>query len=82
MAQAQTGNTVRIHYTGKLEDGTVFQSSDGGDPLEFELGKQHVHAGDGLFDPRQHLLLAQNSSRWLSGPSCPTTSSPPSANSC
>jgi len=45
MAQAQTGNTVRIHYTGKLEDGTVFQSSDGGDPLEFELGKQQVLPG-------------------------------------
>lgn len=38
MAQANTGDTVRITYTGKLTDGTVFDSSDGRDPLEFTIG--------------------------------------------
>jgi peptidylprolyl isomerase len=45
MAQAQNGDTVRVHYTGKLEDGTVFDSSQGRDPLEFTLGSGQVIAG-------------------------------------
>lgn len=45
MAQAQNGDTVKVHYTGKLEDGTVFQSSEGGDPLEFQLGQQQILPG-------------------------------------
>lgn len=45
MAQAKTGDTVRIHYTGTLEDGTIFDSSDGRDPLEFTLGAQQVIPG-------------------------------------
>jgi peptidylprolyl isomerase len=38
MAEAKIGDTVRMHYTGKLTDGSVFDSSEGSDPLEFELG--------------------------------------------
>lgn len=38
MTQASDGNTVQIHYTGKLTDGTVFDSSEGRDPLEFQIG--------------------------------------------
>ncbi len=45
MAQAKPGNTVKVHYTGKLEDGTVFDSSEGEEPLEFTLGKQEVIEG-------------------------------------
>jgi peptidylprolyl isomerase len=45
MAQAQSGNTVRIHYTGRLADGTVFDSSDGKAPLEFTLGESQVIPG-------------------------------------
>lgn len=45
MSQAKSGDTVRIHYTGKLEDGTQFDSSAGRDPLEFALGSGQVIAG-------------------------------------
>ncbi len=45
MASAKNGDTVRVHYTGKLLDGTIFDSSDGSDPLEFILGEQQVISG-------------------------------------
>jgi len=45
MTQAKTGDTVRIHYTGTLDDGSQFDSSDGRDPLEFALGGGQVIPG-------------------------------------
>ncbi len=45
MAKAKRGDTVRVHYTGKLEDGTVFDSSAGKDTLEFTIGKGQLIAG-------------------------------------
>lgn len=45
MGQAQSGDTVKIHYTGKLDDGTQFDSSSGRDPLEFQLGDGQVIRG-------------------------------------
>ena len=45
MSEAKSGDTVRIHYTGKLDDGTQFDSSSGGEPLEFALGQGQVIAG-------------------------------------
>ncbi len=45
MAKAKAGNRVQIHYTGRLEDGTVFDSSVGRDPLSFTLGSGQVIAG-------------------------------------
>ncbi len=45
MTQAKSGDTVRIHYTGTLDDGTQFDSSDGRDPLEFTLGGGQVIPG-------------------------------------
>ncbi|KMY66301.1 peptidylprolyl isomerase [Desulfocarbo indianensis] len=38
MPQAKQGDKVQIHYTGKFPDGTVFDSSQGGQPLEFTAG--------------------------------------------
>ena len=38
MTQAQQGNTVKVHYTGRLDDGSVFDSSVGGEPMEFTIG--------------------------------------------
>lgn len=45
MAEAREGNTVRVHYTGTLDDGTVFDSSVGGDPLEFTIGQGQMIPG-------------------------------------
>jgi peptidylprolyl isomerase len=45
MASVTVGNTVRIRYVGKLEDGTVFDSTDGGAALEFKVGDGEFLAG-------------------------------------
>ena len=45
MKQAQAGDTMRIHYSGTLNDGTQFDTSEGSDPLEFAVGSGMVIAG-------------------------------------
>jgi len=45
MAQARQGDTVHIHYTGRLMDGTMFDSSRDRDPLEITLGQGMVIPG-------------------------------------
>jgi peptidylprolyl isomerase len=45
MARVEAGNTVKVHYTAKLQDGTVIDSSRGGDPVELTLGHSHVIPG-------------------------------------
>ncbi|PIE70514.1 MAG: peptidylprolyl isomerase [Deltaproteobacteria bacterium] len=45
MTTAAEGNTVKVHYTGRLEDGTVFDSSMDREPLAFEVGSGMVIPG-------------------------------------
>ena len=43
--QAQNGDTVSVHYTGRLDNGEVFDSSAGHEPLEFIIGSGQVIGG-------------------------------------
>ncbi|MBW1740581.1 MAG: peptidylprolyl isomerase [Deltaproteobacteria bacterium] len=45
MAQARNGDTVKVHYTGKFEDGAVFDSSSNRDPMQFVIGEGRLIPG-------------------------------------
>jgi peptidylprolyl isomerase len=45
MTEVKRGDNVKVHYTGKLDDGTVFDSSVGKEPLEFAVGSGQVIQG-------------------------------------
>ena len=45
MKQADTGDTVLVHYRGTLADGTEFDSSAGGDPIKLTIGERQVIPG-------------------------------------
>lgn len=45
MSQAKQGDTVKVHYRGSLQDGTVFDASRDRDPLEFTIGEGQVIPG-------------------------------------
>lgn len=45
MKQAKAGDNVQVHYKGTLQDGQLFDSSEGRDPLDFQLGSGQVIKG-------------------------------------
>lgn len=45
MATVKSGDTVKVHYTGKFDTGEVFDSSEGSDPLSFTVGAGQVIPG-------------------------------------
>ena len=45
MSKAKDGDTVKVHYTGKLDNGEVFDTSRERDPFEFKIGGQAVIPG-------------------------------------
>ena len=45
MSSAKVGDEVQVHYTGELEDGTVFDTSHNADPLIFTIGKGQLIPG-------------------------------------
>ncbi len=45
MTKATNGDTVKVNYTGKLEDGSVFDSSEDKEPLEFTIGEGQLIPG-------------------------------------
>lgn len=45
MQQVKNGDTVKVHYHGRLTDGSTFDSSEGREPLEFEVGSGMVIKG-------------------------------------
>ncbi len=45
MSKVEDGTQVKVHYTGKLNDGTVFDTSKDKEPLEFTMGKGEVIPG-------------------------------------
>ena len=62
----KAGDPVSVHYTGRLEDGTVFDSSEGRDPLDFTCGIGLVIPGSGPHRPQKR----RQAPPFHPGPSC------------
>jgi FKBP-type peptidyl-prolyl cis-trans isomerase 2 len=45
MSKVESGNTVKVHYTGTFENGEVFDSSVGSEPISFTIGAKQVIPG-------------------------------------
>ena len=59
----QSGNTIKIHYHGRLSDGTTFDSSTGRSPLEFTVGSGSVIKG--FDDGVQGMLVGEKKMKIL-----------------
>jgi peptidylprolyl isomerase len=78
MAEAKLGDTVKIHFTGKLQDETVIETSKDRDPLEFKIGDGNVIPGleqgvkktiaispqDAFGEPQEDLVVGINKSEF------------------
>jgi peptidylprolyl isomerase len=55
MQEAKNGDQVKVHYHGRLDDGTTFDSSEGRDPLQFQVGAGQVIKGfdDGVLGMKE-----------------------------
>lgn len=67
MKTAEEGNTVKVHYTGTLDNGNIFDSSRKRDPLEFTIGKgrlipefEKAVVGMNVGDSREIKINAEN----------------------
>lgn len=45
ISEAKSGDVVHVHYTGRIDDESVFDSSEGRDPLSFQLGTGRLVPG-------------------------------------
>lgn len=45
MSNVKRGDTVKVHYTGKLDDGAIFDTTDDRDPIQFTIGDGNIIAG-------------------------------------
>lgn len=45
MKAAKSGDTIKVQYTGRLDDGSIFETSEGRDPLSFTIGRGEVIPG-------------------------------------
>ena len=57
----QSGDTIKIHYHGRLTDGTTFDSSEGRSPLEFKVGSGSVIKG---FDEGVQGMIGRQTATW------------------
>ncbi len=68
MQQVKSGDTVKVHYHGRLTDGTTFDSSAGREPLQFEVGSGEVIAG---FDSGVQGMVVGEKKQYRSPPNRP-----------
>jgi len=45
MAQAKKGDMVKVHYSGRLGTGVIFDTSEGFEPLQFKIGEGDSYPG-------------------------------------
>ncbi|MHC4536276.1 MAG: FKBP-type peptidyl-prolyl cis-trans isomerase [Planctomycetota bacterium] len=62
MARVELGDTVKVNFTGRLDDGTVFDTSVDRDPLELRIGQKQIVPG---FEDAQAGIGAEDRSKYV-----------------